>query len=510
MPTDSKSVVRTLFKGGTVLFLGLFLELGISFLAKLVIARVLGPVDYGVVSLGITTTTIASTLVLLGLDVGVGRYLPRSKTAEERRGVLVSAFQLAVPLSIVVGIGVSLAAPVIATDLFHDPSTEPVLRVFGLAIPLAALMKLTIGGVQGLQRSLPKVLIRNIVNPVARFAGILLVLALGFRGVGIAWAYVLSYAVAGAVGVYFLATRTPLFERGVRAVSMHRELLAFSAPLVVSTTMTLVLSDIDTFMLGALSTSGAVGIYNTVYPIAELLTVMLASFSFIFMPVVSELHGEGQYEETRRLYQVVAKWIFVLSLPLFALLSLYPRRAILLTFGPEYVAGALALSVLTIAFFTHAIAGPNSSALTSVGRTRLIMLDNTFIAALNVGLNLVLIPRYSYLGAAAATAVSYVLLNLLYSYQLYREMGAHPFSPTLVRSGAVSVALVAGHYALVSALDPTLSQFVALYAGFLLAYLLVVLRFGVEQEEVMLVLSFEERFGVDLGPLKRLARRFVA
>jgi hypothetical protein len=37
-----------------------------------------------------------------------------------------------------------------------------------------------------------------------------------------------------------------------------------------------------------------------------------------------------------------------------------------------------------------------------------------------------------------------------------------------------------------------------------------VLRFGgIEEEEIMLVLSLEERLGVDLGPLKRVAGRVI-
>lgn len=41
-------------------------------------------------------------------------------------------------------------------------------------------------------------------------------------------------------------------------------------------------------------------------------------------------------------------------------------------------------------------------------------------------------------------------------------------------------------------------------------YLVVAFRFGaIEQEEVMLVLSVEERFGVDLGPLKKIGLRLM-
>lgn len=505
---DSDDVLKTVFTGGSVVLLGLVIELGVSFLAKLLIARVLGPVNYGVVSLGVTTMVIVSTVVLLGLNTGIGRYLPRYEDPEYRRGVLVSAFQIAVPLAILAGFGVYVFAPTIATEGFSDPSVTPVLRVFGLVVPLAAVMKLAIGGAQGLQQALPKVYVRNLVLPLTRFAVVLVVLSLGFGALGIAWAYAAAYAGAAAVGLYVLLRQTPLFSRDIDAVPMRRELLAFSVPLVISTTMTFVFSDIDTFMLGYFASTGDVGVYNTVYPLAQLLVVAMSSFGFIFMPVVSELHESGDSETVRQLYQIATKWIFLVTFPVFAIVVLFPSQTIRLTFGSAYVGGDLALVVLAIAFFTHAIAGPNLDALTSVGRTRIIMYDDTLVAAVNFVLNLALIPQYSFLGAAIATSISYVLLNVLYTLQLYYVTGIHPLTKTLVRSGAIGSAIILVIYGVVTAVfEVTLLVFVGTVVVFVLLYSLAVVRFAIEREEIMLVLSFEERFGVDLGPLKTIAQR---
>jgi O-antigen/teichoic acid export membrane protein len=507
---DTDDALRTVFTGGSVVFLGLFVELGVSFLAKLIIARVLGPVDYGVVALGVTTMVIVSTVVLLGLNTGIGRSLPRYDDPEHRRGVLVSSFQIAVPLAIVAGLSVYVAAPTIATEGFGDPSVTPVLRIFGLIIPLSAVVKLAVGSTQGLQQALPKVYIRNLVLPVTRFAAVLVVIGLGFGATGVAWAYAIAYAVAAVVGIYVLFRRTSLFSWGIDTVPMHRSLLTFSAPLVISSTMTLVLSDIDTFMLGYFSSTGAVGVYNTVYPLAHLLIVAMSSFGFIFMPVVSELHENGETMAVKRIYQIATKWIFLVTFPIFAVMALFPTQTIRLTFGPEYVEGSLTLVVLAVAFFTHSVAGPNTNALTSIGRTRTIMYDNTLVAAINIVLNLVLIPQYSILGAAVATAVSYILLNLLYMIQLHRETGIQPFTTTLVRSGTIGVALVFVIYSLVTTLfEVTLPVFLGTVITFFVLYTVSVMLFAVEQEEIMLVLSFEERFGVDLGPLKAIAKRLM-
>ncbi|WP_338728729.1 oligosaccharide flippase family protein [Haladaptatus sp. DJG-WS-42] len=503
------NIVRTLFSGGSLIVFGLAFELGLSFVAKLFIARVLGPTDYGGISIGITILTMLSTAVLIGLNTGVARYLPRSKDESFRRGVLISAYRIVIPFAILVSLLIVILAPWLANDVFHNPSITDILRLFAAMIPLGAIMKLSVGTAQGMKQTLPKVYIQHITLPLVRFTGIIVVIWLGYGAIGVAGAYALAYLLASVIGVYYVISHTPLLS-SVPPVRMDRELLSFSAPLLITTTMVLIFSDIDTFMLGAIASTSDVGIYNVVYPVAQLLTVATASFGFIFMPVVSELHVDGRVTEMRRLYQLVVKWVSILTFPLFTLVVLFPEMTISKTFGPEYASGALALSILSIGFFTHVVAGPNGNTLTSIGETRLIMYDNILVAGVNLGLNFLLIPEYTFLGAAVATAVAYVLLNLLYSIQLYTRTGIQPLSQSLVKPGVIAITVAGVLYLIGTAIFPIT---VAFLFGYLLVftavYAFAVIRFGIEEEEVMLVLSFEERFGVNLGPVKQIAQRFI-
>lgn len=501
---------QKLFTGGSIVFAGEMFGLGISFLSALVIGRLLGPEGYGAIALGSAALATVSTVVLLGMHTGVGRFLPRYDDPERRRGVLVSAFQLVLPLSILAGGVLIVFAEPIATRAFGDPNVVPVVRVFGLAMPFASIEKLAIGGIQGTKRTFPKVLVENVTAHVTRLLLAVVILWLGYSAAGVAWAYVLGHAAAAGLGLYYLYRYTPLFTR-IEATSMHRELFAFSAPLIISAIMVKILADIDTFLLGYFVSTADVGVYNVLYPLATMLTVVLASFGFLFVPILSELHAEGDTGEMGHIYQLVTKWIFMASLPIFIVIALFPELLIRLTFGPEYTEGALALSVLAVGFFVHAIVGPNYKTLTAMGHTRLIMFDNIGAAGLNVVLNVVLIPQYSYLGAAVATVISYFLLNVAYSLQLYTRTGIHPFSASLLKPATAALVAIGGLYVLVTSLvTVTLPVFLALFALFLGIHALVTLRFGgIEREEIVLVLDLEERLGVDLGPAKTVAKRLL-
>lgn len=508
--SDWKSSLSTILKGGSVLFLGVVFELGISFFGKLAIARFLGPFDYGSVVLGLTIMSFVTSFVLLGINTGVGRFLPRYDNVADRRGVLVSGLSVGLGVGVAVGIALFVAAPWLARAVFDQPNLTTVFRIFAVVVPLSNLMRISIGAVQGMQHSLPRVYIENVTQPLTRVLGFAVVVFFGLGASGAAWAYLASYAVAGLLGTVYLIGRTPLFNRGSGVNLKTRELFAFSLPLVFSGIISSVYQDIDTLLIGYFAISTDVGVYDVVYSLSKLLLVGLQAVGFIFMPVLSELHSEGDETGMRRLYQIVTKWLFSGTLPLFLVVALFPTMTIKVTFGPEYLQAANVLSILAVAFFTHAVLGPNNHVLTSIGKTRTILYDSIAAAILNLALNLILIPRYGLIGAAVATAGSYVLLNTLYSYQLYQATGIHPFSTAMVLPGVVGGVLVAFIYTVTRTfLTVTLPLLVLLFIMFITAYGIAILKFGIEESEVELVLKFEEEYDVDLGPFKVVAKWFM-
>ncbi|MFB6080821.1 MAG: flippase [Haloferacaceae archaeon] len=508
--TELEQIFRDLLKGGSVVLFGRVAELGISFLGLTVIARLIGPTDFGAVSIGSAMLSVLSTFSILGLDTGIGRFLPRYDSAEDRRGVLLSGFRMGVPLAVVVGLAVVATADVVATRVFGDPSLAVVLVIFGAALPFAALVELCIGAIQGSKLVAPKVLVEQLTIPVVRVSIAFVVLYFGLGVVGISFAYGSGYVVAAAIGLYYLWRQTDLFGGGAYT-PVYRNLLTFSMPLVVTIAMNKILGYIDTFLLAGYLPTREVGIYKVAYPVAMLLLIGLESINFLFMPILSGLESEDRYQELRRVFQVVTKWAFMGTLPIFLVIALFPEMTLKITFGDQYVGGAQALSILAAGFFVKVVAGPNSQLLTSIGETRVVMVSNSIAALVNVGLNLALIPRYGIAGAAFATAVSATLMNVLYTTELYRRIGVHPFTVALLKPGAVSLGLVVLLQWVTKTYFPvTVPVVVGMFVVFLALYAVTILRFGgVQQEEVQLILDVEDKFGIDLGVLKTIAKRIM-
>ncbi len=94
----------------------------------------------------------------------------------------------------------------------------------------------------------------------------------------------------------------------------------------------------------------------------------------------------------KRVYQVLTKWIFLLTLPLFSIMFIFPEVTISFLFGEKYVSAAPALQVLSLGFMFHALLGLNGMTLIVICKSKLNMIGDTFAVLSNVALNLVLIP----------------------------------------------------------------------------------------------------------------------
>ncbi len=299
--------------------------------------------------------------------------------------------------------------------------------------------------------------------------------------------------------------RLALFpDRGVAV-----KLVEFSIPLMLTGILSYIMGWTDTLMLGHYFNSSVVGLYSTASPLAKFIPVFLSSAGFLFMPVATSFYTRGKLEELRRFYMIITRWVFIPTFLLFTLFLVFPRATIGGLFGSRYTAAAPALQILTVGFTVQTLFGPNGLTLVTVGRTKANLIGNLIAAALNVTLNAVLIPIYGIKGAALATAVSYISINLVYSGWIYRRTGVHPFGRSYVIQVIVAVLIVGfmliavpGNVGLLKAVIITLAAF----AVYLVA---VILLRTVEPEDIELIKAVGERFGLNVGSLVELLGRFT-
>jgi O-antigen/teichoic acid export membrane protein len=496
--------LSTLLSSATLVFVGQIVYSASQLGERLVIARLLSPGAYGEVSIGLAVMSTVVTVAMVGFRQGVPRYISRYDDERDVRGAWLTGIAIAGVVGVVLSAGLVLGSGAVADRLFDRDGSVAMLAVFALAIPFNIGMQVGISAIRGLENTIYRTYTHHLLYPGLRLVILVALLTAGAGVLAAGYAYLVAAAVTFVVVHLLLNRLIPL----VGAVRTHaREMLLFSIPLVISTLLSRLLTRTDTIMLGYFRPSYEVGLYGAAFPLASALILILSAFGFMYLPVASRLDSEDKRDEIDAIYKLTTKWIYVLTFPAFLTLVVFPGDVLSVVFGTQYAPASTALSILAIGFFTRAAFGRSRETISALGYTNYLLVTNAFAFIVNVGLNLLLIPRYGSTGAAVASAVSFVGLNLAVFVFLDRRFGISPFSKSTLRA-VVVLPFFLFPPALLLASRVSLSPLTLL--AFLIAAsissVVIVAATGCLQPEDKIPIAFvEDRIGIEVP----LIRRFV-
>jgi len=174
---------------------------------------------------------------------------------------------------------------------------------------------------------------------------------------------------------------------------------------------------IDTIMLSFIVGDQATGWYNAAYKFIELFMFIPAVISIVLLPSMSKLYKQD-IDRLKLLVKTAYRYLFILALPICFGTFFISDRLIGFIYGADFLPHAgIALKILIWAelfiFFNLSL----GNILNAIDKQKLFTLVTGICAVLNVILNLILIPKYSYVGAGIATiATQFVCMALLFYY----------------------------------------------------------------------------------------------
>jgi len=188
----------------------------------------------------------------------------------------------------------------------------------------------------------------------------------------------------------------------------------------------LVMSRVDLILLGTLKGASAAGIYAIAARAAEFVPFFLVAVNTAMGPKISRLFHMGEHEKLQRLATASARRLMWITLPLALLMIALAHPLIRFFYGERFLDGATALQILVVAQFFTIASGPVGIILNMTGHAGLSARALASGALLNVLLNILLIPRFSYTGAATATAISIACCNGLRWYWVRSHLRIKP------------------------------------------------------------------------------------
>jgi len=307
----------------------------------------------------------------------------------------------------------------------------------------------------------------------------------------------LSYSAGSLLGVlagFALLHRT--IGMPARAVSHRRwrSLTAASIPFAAQDTFSILLARMDTLILAVIATQAAVGRYGAAYRLFEstfFITYALAG-SFSAMYTYLKLQGDPPL---RFVFQRSLKLALMLLMPLSIAFLVLASPICRLIYGASFAA-APPLRILGPGVVLMGIVTLCISLLVSRENPRRMVPLTAAMAGLNVGLNLVLIPLYGDVGAAAAMLATVVIYAVWVMHRAGRAVGGINL-PTMLAGG------IAGGLAMAAVSWPLHDSLLAALAAGVTAYLAVLVL--VER----LINPLDVRFAVSMVR-RRLPKRLTS
>ena len=404
-----------------------------------VMARQLGREGFGAFTFALALALVMTTVAGFGTDEILARTVARDRTTAPR--VLTDALTI----NVVLGVVAVLGAVAFAFAAGYDADVRAAVALLAVAAVVELAAKSLYAAFQGHDDMGPVAASLVIQRWVTAIAGVVAML-LGAGVVTVSAIYLGGALLAFAYAALRLATMRIGVSRALSTAGA-RTLLGASLAVGIAVVVQTVLWRVDAVLLSLLDGNAAVGVYGVAYRLLESTLFLTFSFSAALMPTLSRASREST-PSLGEAFEGGVKLMVAALLPLGAVFGLFPEPILRLIYGSEFDAAVGPMRWLAGAVAIYGVGFLSATVLIAQGRQGYLPWITGAILVLNVALNLLLIPAYSYNATAALTSLSELLLAAACVVTVVRISG--PVSVRRIATGPAAGCLAIGAVALLA------------------------------------------------------------
>lgn len=439
--------LKLIAKSSMIVFIGVVISKIFTYLYRVVVARYFGPEIYGLFSLALIILNFFIAFSFLGLSEGIVRYISFYRGKKENNKIKY-LFRISVKILLVSSVLFSLllffTAKFISINIFHDYGLIIFLKVFSIAIPIFVFFGVFISVMRAFEKISWYSFHINILQNMARFIMLVFLIFIGIKANSVSLSYFIAAFITLVSSYLVCRYKIPqIFLRyNLKKESRKKiasEVLSYSWPIMFLSVITSIFYWIDSFIIGYFKNALEVGLYNAAVPIVSILGIVSDLFMQLFFPLITREYSKKNFVLIRELSKQVGKWIFTITLPIFILMVLFPGAIINLLFGQDYLSAQLSLRILSIGAIFSILFVLLNSLLSMIGKSKLILTNIALMSIFNISLNIALVPRYGLIGAAIATMLSGITLNLILLVQVNYYLSIIPLKRKMLKISLVSI-----------------------------------------------------------------------
>lgn len=484
------------------MFVGIFLSKIATYLYKVVVARTFGQEIYGLFSLATMISILFASVLSLGLQSGLLRYISFYRGSNEPEKIKsIFKFSLVITLfvSVAGAVALFLLSDFISVTFFHTSELALLIKWFAVFIPIFVFS----GLFHVITIAYEKVgwysFIGNILSPTMQLIFLVIFIFLGLKTEALALSYNLGFFVilvssflVCKYGIKTIFGKTILEKK--ERTNLSKKLLSYSWPIMFLGFLSYLFSWIDSFTIGYFENASEVGLYNAAVPISFFLLIVQGLFLQLFLPIITKEYSKKNFKLIKNLSKQVGKWIFVFNLPLLIIMVFFPGAVINLLFGSEYIQAENALRFLSIGMFFHSIFLISENLLSMVGKSKIILFNLLIASVVNVTLNIVLIPKYGINGAAFSTMLSYILWGFLSMFIAKHYTSIVPLKTNMSKVILVAIIPTAILFYVRSIIAINLLSLLLLGIAFVIVYFaLIIVTHCLDKNDLMILKAIKKK-----------------
>lgn len=291
--------------------------------------------------------------------------------------------------------------PIVAVFLFTGTSFEWVMQALGRMREIA---------------------VARVVGQVAYGLAVPILVTRGLDGVRtFAWLMIAGLAIKHVILDYYMVRYVGWPRLRISAAALRRR-VSSSVAIGYTTVIAQIYGTIDQIMVGYFSTAADAGLYAAAYRIPNAVGSFAGSWGSAVFPHSAQLAVSNRPRlraDCARMMSAVA----LFALPLAACTPFIAQDLLSAAFGPQYGAGAVAFSLLTLTISIGLMNGTFTLALRGMGKDRFFAGTATLTMLVNVIINVIAIPLFGRDGAATASIISELLGTGLLVFGAKRMLG---------------------------------------------------------------------------------------
>jgi O-antigen/teichoic acid export membrane protein len=413
---------------------------GLSFLLVPVYTRYLTPADYGIVAVTATVALMLGLIYPLGLHGALTRFYFGASSDAERRRIAGTLWVVTIVAAVLMALGLHVAGGRIFGALFPDVPFVPYIRLAVWTAFFGALALVPLNLLQAQQRARLYVAATVTAALLTTVLTVALVVGAGWGAHGYLLGGLLGAACAAA-GYAVIAARSVTID--VRGDVVKRA-LAYSLPLVPHGVASWVLEMSDRAILARYVPLGDVGVYALGYQLGAALGLMVTAFTSAWVPFLFDTltrKGSAGHAELSRMATYYAVGLCFAGLAI----ALLVRPALLVVTPPSFAGAERVTAWVAGAYVLNGLYVLPVALLFWKERTGLIPIVTVTAGLLNVGMNLLLVPRFGAIAAAWSTLAAYGVM-LAVAEVVARRLYPFPyeFGRILRALGAAAALFAAG------------------------------------------------------------------